>query len=58
MLQQDNKKSPPKVELPVKPSKEPNTKKKDVEAHEFKLSKFKNVESKVKQFIANPNVNP
>jgi hypothetical protein len=55
MLQQDAKKSPPKVEVPVKQAKESNNKKKEVEGHEFKLSKFKNVESKVKPLMSNPN---
>lgn len=55
MLQQDAKKSPPKVEVPHKPVKESNSRKKEVEGHEFKLSKFKNVESKVKPLMANPN---
>ncbi len=55
MLQEDAKKSPPKVEVPVKPSKESN-KKKEVDEHSFKLSKFKNVESKVKPLMSNPNV--
>jgi hypothetical protein len=55
MLQQDSKKSPAKVEVAAKPVKESNNKKKEVEGHEFKLSKFKNVESKVKPLMANPN---
>lgn len=54
MLQKSNKKSPPKVEAPQKASKQPN-KKKEVEDHEFKLSKFKNVESKVKPLMSNQN---
>lgn len=54
MLQQDAKKSPPKVEVPNKSLKESN-KKKEVEDHAFKLSKFKNVESKVKPLMSNPN---
>ena len=47
MLAKDSKKSPAKVEMPHKPEK-PSNKKKDVEDHNFKLSKFKNVESKIK----------
>ncbi len=50
MLQKDSKKSPPKVEVPKKVEKDSN-KKKDVESHEFKLAKFKNVESKIKPLI-------
>jgi hypothetical protein len=57
MLQKSGKKSPPKVEVPQKPSKEGN-KKKEVEEHEFKLSKFKNVESKVKPMMTNPASKP
>ena len=50
MLQKDNKKSPPKVEAPVRPQKE--TPKKEVADNNFKLSKFKRVESKVKPMMA------
>lgn len=57
MLQKSNKKSPVKVEVPQKPNKESN-KKKEVEDHEFKLSKFKNVESKVKPMMSNPSAKP
>lgn len=46
MLETDKVRSPPKVE--VKPKKEIENKKKTVEENGFKLSKFKNVESKVK----------
>lgn len=57
MLQKSGKKPPVKVEVPQKPSKEAN-KKKEVEDHEFKLSKFKNVESKVKPMMTNPTSKP
>lgn len=50
MLAKDSKKSPPKVQMPVKPEKASN-KKKEVEEHNFKLSKFKNVDSKVKSQV-------
>ena len=50
MLQKD-KKSPPKVELKKNVVPVGNNKKKDVEDHNFKLSKFKNVESKIKPMI-------
>lgn len=46
MLENDKKKSPPKIE--AKPKKAVENKKKVVEENGFKLSKFKNVESKVK----------
>jgi hypothetical protein len=49
MLESDKPRSPPKVE--VKPKKEIENKKKIVEEHGFKLSKFKNVESKIKDQI-------
>jgi hypothetical protein len=45
------------VEVPQKSSKESN-KKKEVEDNEFKLSKFKNVESKVKPMMSNPTSKP
>lgn len=41
MLEEDKKKSPPKVEL--KPKKVIENSKKNVEQNSFKLSKFKNV---------------
>mgnify|MGYP006897113315 CR=1 FL=1 len=50
MLGKDAKKSPPKVEVPQKAAKSPS-KKKEVEDNNFKLSKFKNVESKVKEMM-------
>lgn len=43
MLQKDSKKSPPKVEVAAKAEKSSINKKKEVEDHNFKLSKFKNV---------------
>lgn len=46
MLESDKKKSPPKVE--VKNKKVVNNQKKVIEENGFKLSKFKNVESKIK----------
>ena len=51
MLSKDTKKSPPKVEAPSRPLKNSTNKKKEVEEHNFKLSKFKNVDSKVKEMI-------
>lgn len=42
MLLKDSKKSPPKIEAPVKAEKQGN-KKKEVEDNNFKLAKFKNV---------------
>jgi hypothetical protein len=53
MLAKD-KKSPPKVEVSVKPSLKDSNKKKEVEDHQFKLARFKNVESKVKPMMSNP----
>jgi hypothetical protein len=41
MLHKDAKKSPPKIEAPVR--EKPSSKKKEVEDNNFKLSKFKNV---------------
>ena len=49
MLDEDKKKSPPIVD--VKPKKVIENKKQIVEEHGFKLAKFKNVESKVKEQI-------
>ena len=43
MLEKDGKKSPPKVLAPAKVDKSSGNKKKEVEEHNFKLSKFKNV---------------
>lgn len=53
MLNKDSKKSPPKVEAPQRAAKPASSKKKEVEDNNFKLSKFKNVESKVKPMMAN-----
>ena len=50
MLQKDSKKSPVKVEV-VHHEKQTQNKKKEVEDHNFKLSKFKNVESKIKPMM-------
>ena len=47
MLAKDSKKSPPKVEV-LHVNKSTVNKKKEVEENNFKLNKFKNVESKVK----------
>jgi hypothetical protein len=44
----DAKKSPPKVEVPLHVNKSAVNKKKEVEENNFKLNKFKNVESKIK----------
>ena len=49
MLGKQSKKSPPKVE--VKTKEKPSNKKKEVEDHNFKLTKFKNVESKIKPMM-------
>ncbi len=51
MLINDSKRSPPKVEVSLRTGKESTNKKKEVGEHEFKLAKFKNVESKVKQMM-------
>ena len=50
MLSKD-KKSPPKVEVAKHMKVGSNNKKKEVEENNFKLAKFKNVESKVKSVI-------
>lgn len=50
-LLENEKKAPPAIE-PKKPVVSPN-KKKEVDAHSFKLSKFKNVESKIKPLLVN-----
>lgn len=52
MLAKDSKKSPPKVEAPLHANKSVVNKKKEVEENNFKLNKFKNVESKVKAQIS------
>ena len=53
MLQKDAKKSPPKVEAVQKVNPKDSGKKKEVE--DFKLAKFKNVESKVKPLMSSQN---
>jgi hypothetical protein len=56
MLMKDSKKSPPKIEAPAKAEKQGN-KKKEVEDNNFKLAKFKNVESKIKPLMGNNSEN-
>ena len=49
VIEKDEKK-PPKVEVEVK-AKKSNDRRKEIEHNNFKLSKFKNVESKVKPMM-------
>ena len=59
MIEKDrgnNKKSPPKVEVPPKRNIEVD-KKQQIEANNFKLSKYKNVASKVKPLMEQTKVN-
>ena len=58
MLEKDtkNKKSPPKVEVWEKKNQEAD-RKQQIEANNFKLSKFKNVPSKVKPLMDQAKAN-
>ena len=51
MLGKDSRKSPAKVEPVLRVDKSKLNKKKEVEDNNFKLSKYKNVESKVKPMM-------